>query len=256
MSYILEALTNSERARQQIAAGPRFSLLPVVGEELPHPRRWLYALAVTLLLNVAVLQVWMRPNLHSDVASIKASAVPQVAEASAGAPEQNVAPAARGEAPVTERESSARRQLSASQPRRGRSNEPHVSQSAAPANVRPESPVAFGPGLKEAPASAPKTTTKPGVDTSVVTGKNAHPTQPFPPSSMVSGGTAELPAVLQPQLPALSVAGFIHDEGAGSFVIVNDRLMREGDEVAPGVKLEKILKDGVIFEYKGAHFRR
>lgn len=116
--------------------------------------------------------------------------------------------------------------------------------------------MAFGPGLKEAPASAPKTTTKPGVDTSVVTGKNAHPTQPFPPSSMVSGGTAELPAVLQPQLPALSVAGFIHDEGAGSFVIVNDRLMREGDEVAPGVKLEKILKDGVIFEYKGAHFRR
>ena len=45
MSYILEALADSEQARQQIAAAPKYSLLPVVGEELPQHRRWPYALA-------------------------------------------------------------------------------------------------------------------------------------------------------------------------------------------------------------------
>jgi general secretion pathway protein B len=39
-------------------------------------------------------------------------------------------------------------------------------------------------------------------------------------------------------------------------VIVNDRLVREGDEVAPGVILEQILNDSVVFNYKGKRFKR
>ena len=57
-------------------------------------------------------------------------------------------------------------------------------------------------------------------------------------------------------MPALSVAGYIHDESSGSMVIVNERLVREGDEVAPGVKLEKILSDSLVFNYKGYRFKR
>ena len=65
-----------------------------------------------------------------------------------------------------------------------------------------------------------------------------------------------MPPALQRELPALTVAGFIRDEGSSSMVIVNDRLVREGDEVAPGVKLENILNDGLVFNYKGYRFKR
>ncbi len=66
----------------------------------------------------------------------------------------------------------------------------------------------------------------------------------------------ELPAALQKELPVLAVSGFIRDGDAEGMVIVNDRLVRAGDEVAPGVKLEKIVKDNLVFSYKGYRFTR
>ena len=41
-----------------------------------------------------------------------------------------------------------------------------------------------------------------------------------------------------------------------SFVFVNDRMLREEEALAPGLKLERITPDGMIFSYKGYRFRR
>jgi general secretion pathway protein B len=38
-------------------------------------------------------------------------------------------------------------------------------------------------------------------------------------------------------------------------VIVNDKLLHEGDELLPGLKLEKILQDSLVFNYKGYRFK-
>jgi general secretion pathway protein B len=38
--------------------------------------------------------------------------------------------------------------------------------------------------------------------------------------------------------------------------MIDDKLLHEGDEVAPGLRLEKILADGAQFSYKGYRFRR
>jgi hypothetical protein len=93
MSYILDALADSEQARQQIAATPKYSLLPVMGEELPRPRRWPYALAGALLVNAAVLQVWLHPAFPGGAASIKVLTQPQVADTPT-APKPGIAPVA------------------------------------------------------------------------------------------------------------------------------------------------------------------
>ena len=37
---------------------------------------------------------------------------------------------------------------------------------------------------------------------------------------------------------------------------INNRMLREGDYVAPGLKLEQITPEGMIFGYKGYSFRR
>jgi general secretion pathway protein B len=70
-----------------------------------------------------------------------------------------------------------------------------------------------------------------------------------------TGSRGEPPVAPVQELPPLSVSGFIQDEHANTLVIVNDRLLREGEEVMPGLKLEKITQDSVVFDYRGRRFK-
>lgn len=258
MSYILEALADSEQARQQIVAVPKYSLLPVVGEELPQRRRWPYALAGALLVNAAVLQVWLHPSLPGGAASIKALTVPQVAETLA-APKPGNAPLARSEKPAADVAGiTTLSETKSPQSQPEGVNDRRVARFLAPADAVPRTASANpanDSALIHMPKLALKVIAKRSGEAAIATGANPTPSPP-PRSSTTAGGTAELPPALQQELPALSVAGFIRDEGSNSMVIVNERLVREGDEVAPGVKLEKILNDNLIFNYKGYRFKR
>ena len=68
--------------------------------------------------------------------------------------------------------------------------------------------------------------------------------------------TSALPQSLQRELPPLEVAGFINAGGSTAMVMVNDKLLHEGEEVSPGLRVEKIETDSVIFGYKGYRFKR
>jgi general secretion pathway protein B len=57
-------------------------------------------------------------------------------------------------------------------------------------------------------------------------------------------------------LPPLEVTGLMHNDQGDNMAIINDRLMKEGDEVAPGLRVERIKDDAVIFSYKGYVFSR
>ena len=57
-------------------------------------------------------------------------------------------------------------------------------------------------------------------------------------------------------LPALNITGYIHNEQSGSLVMINNQLVREGEEISPGLHLVKILDDKAIFSYKGYVFSR
>lgn len=39
-------------------------------------------------------------------------------------------------------------------------------------------------------------------------------------------------------------------------VSINDRMLREGGNVPPGLTLDEITPDGMVFSYKGYRFRR
>ena len=82
--------------------------------------------------------------------------------------------------------------------------------------------------------------------------------QPVQPSTPVTAvEKTESSAGLQPKdLPALTISGYIRDEQGASLAMINDKLVREGEEVAPGLRLEKITGDSSIFSYKGYRFRR
>ncbi len=68
---------------------------------------------------------------------------------------------------------------------------------------------------------------------------------------------SELPPAIQQEIPAMSIS--VHAYSArpnDRMVSINDRLLREGGTVPPGLTLDEITPDGMIFSYKGYRFRR
>ncbi|MGC2166981.1 MAG: general secretion pathway protein GspB [Gallionella sp.] len=65
-----------------------------------------------------------------------------------------------------------------------------------------------------------------------------------------------VPADPLADMPELIVHGYVHNEMGGSFAMINDRLLQEGDEIAPGLKLVKILESKGVFNYNGHEFTR
>lgn len=68
---------------------------------------------------------------------------------------------------------------------------------------------------------------------------------------------AELPPAIQQELPKLAILAHSYSsKPKARFVFINDRMVHEEESPAPGLKLEQITPDGMIFSYKGYRFRR
>ena len=66
----------------------------------------------------------------------------------------------------------------------------------------------------------------------------------------------ELPQNIQAEVPPLAITGYIYSKNAADrSVLINNKLLREGDQVAPGVVLEKITPKEAVLNYKGYRYR-
>lgn len=66
----------------------------------------------------------------------------------------------------------------------------------------------------------------------------------------------ELPSELRRELPKLSATGYVDSAEAGGRVVsINERSLREGDELMAGMKLELITPEYVLFRFHGYRFR-
>lgn len=68
---------------------------------------------------------------------------------------------------------------------------------------------------------------------------------------------SELPPAIQQEIPPMSISGYVdsitpEDRTVG----INNRLLQEGDYLAPGLKLEQISSNGLVFSYKNYKFRQ
>ena len=223
MSYILEALKMSEQSRRQRVDGLHYSLLPAV-EEATAPRQFrpYIWLAGALFINAMALALWWRPA--PPPAQIQmAKALPETPPAAPRAPV-----ATTGGAPEAR---------------------PALRPAQLPVAPPVLTVVAAQPRASVAPRPAPETPppeTKPRAAAPDKTDETTN-------KADNSDGTS---ASLMKQLPPINIAGYIRDAEANRLVMVNDRLLREGDELAPGLKLEKILDDSVIFNFRGHRFKR
>lgn len=89
----------------------------------------------------------------------------------------------------------------------------------------------------------------------------ASPAAPAPaPNRKGSAGRIlsihELPPAVRGSLPRLEISGFAAAPDSGKrMVVINDRLVQEGEEVVPGVTLTSAEKDGVVLDFQGYRFR-
>lgn len=226
MSYILEALKKSQ-AERQLGELPSIHAPQVQlhdGAASASARRtpvWLALGGVTVAVAAALL-LW-QPWQADAAAPAAAAVVPAVLAQAVPAPLPVAAPpAAVAPAPVA-------------------------------ASVPPAATAA--PVHHARPVAEPKQET-PGQAVSPPVAAPAPAVPPTPAAEESVPGMRDLPEPIQRQIPAIAIGGYIYSKNPADRLLLIDKVLRhEGEELAPGLVLEKLQPKAAIFSFKGYRYR-
>jgi general secretion pathway protein B len=255
MSYILDALLKADQERQRNATPSLRSVhAPHIVEPPGSSKRWTYPVLLTLLgggLLVCGVLLGMKTLERTPLAKVATSGPsaprmqrdnnnvtplrPEPAGLTAVVPAKAATDRVRAPSPTA---------LPAPPP----TTVAAISRERTPPRARHGAAFAAPPPLP----SSTGTETEPPAAHMATTG----PADQVKHSNRIVG-LGELPPELRKEVAeSVNVSGFSfsadNDEG---MVIINDRVRRAGDEIATGMKLETILPDGIILNYKGYRFR-
>lgn len=66
----------------------------------------------------------------------------------------------------------------------------------------------------------------------------------------------DLPEPIQRSIPPVTVGGYIYSKNPADRLLLVDKVLRhEGEEVAPGLLLEKLQPKEAVFNFKGYRYR-
>jgi general secretion pathway protein B len=254
MSYILDALRKSDQQRQR-GATPTLLTAQAAAAEPRQPAYWIYGLIAAVLVGAGIVIGWLHPWQSEQPTR---EGAPSAGETVAAKPPESslrqttpapVPPAPGPVSPDMNRTPTQERpiQKSAAQP-------VPASSGAATTHDRP------APSLSNAETrgmppnavtTAPKEALTPVPEKSVTTGL----TDPGQEPRVMTMG--ELPLSIRQELPSMQISLHLHStKPANRFVSINNQMLQEGAYPAPGLRLEQITPDGMIFSYKGYRFRR
>jgi general secretion pathway protein B len=252
MSFVLEALRKSEQERQQATAPGLGVLFPAIVEERTTSKARPVLIAGMVVMAIAAL-MWflLRPRASAPVS-------PVLSKATATAPEAPKAAVTTDAQPIPPLPKTSSTIAAVEKPKNSThlpivSFAPASDRTSSPAQERSETPKAI---IKDIHKEIPKDTTKSAL--AVAPANLSATTRPVVALPQPADGVTarDVSPALPKNLPEMTIAGYIHDDQAGSMAMINDKLVREGEEISPGLRLEKILPDGAIFSYRGEHFRR
>jgi general secretion pathway protein B len=226
MSYILEALRKIEQKREQEESPKSLTFLRVPGPEAKKRPLWPYPVVVALLLNAGILIWWIGPRWSEQKTTPASHPLPR--------PSANRTPAAVDQ---------------------GKFDQPIFRKKILPAKeIPPTHPPLIRKETQEIvnrpPIKLPLPNPPQKTGTAVPVKKEI-----LPAGRLVNWN--ELPPEIKGALPpSFKVSAHIYDPDPKNRVVrVNDRMLQEGQELAPGLKVEEIIPGGIIFSYKGFRFR-
>ncbi|GAB3463589.1 hypothetical protein GCM10027321_26410 [Massilia terrae] len=241
MSYILEALKKAQAERQLGSAptihAPAASVAPEAGA---NRRPLVIGVAAGVVLVVAALMLWRHqatpvpaaPVPAAPVASLTPAPVPPAA-AQEPAPVKQVASAPSQVALVGKPDAAPKPDAVAvaKPPER----EPAVV-------VKPAVPVAAPAHVASQPA--PVAATAPAPIQTAAAGEESLP------------ALGALPEATRRDIPKVAFGGYMYSPNPADRLILIDNVLRhEGEEVAPGLVLEKLLPKGAVMNYRGSRYR-
>lgn len=240
MSYILDALRKSDKQRQRGTA-PTLLTAQAMAAAPRQPAFLRYVLLGGALVGAGIVIGWLhpwQPEQPTPATELVVAAKPPESSPRQTAPAS--LPALPEIASKPEQESPAQQSTSAAPPAPAPTRA--VIKQGLPALARAET------HLAPAVAVVPKEVTTPAPPAGV--GSSAAQEQ----SVMTM---AELPLSIQQEIPSMSVSVHAYSgQPKDRLVSINGRLLREGMSLAPGLTLEQITPDGMIFSYKGYRFVR
>jgi general secretion pathway protein B len=249
MSYILEALRKSDQQRNRGATPTLFS-----GQEPMAVRRKpatiLYGvLAVALIgagIAIGVLRPWQTPQAEmAERAPIVVRApvaapasAPAIAPATPPKPQDTIASVPT--APVAESEPAIKAEPKPiARPKRRAERPIRKAETSVADKSRTET---VPQSRTELPAAEPRDVEPPATESA-----NSQPV-----STM-----AELPASIRDEIPKFKITVHAYSSKPASRLVgYENRILREGDSLVPGLKIEEITPDGMILSYKGYRFSR
>lgn len=250
MSYILDALRKSDQQRRLggVPGLPAASVVAAVPERSPLLLQGL--LVVTLIIATVTTIAWLRPwSPVPAMVAISAVKAPPLSPLSQS-PQNQIAPAVLPQAAA----------LPAAEV-------PRLAPATAPAPAAAPIPAVVAPLAPRKPSASPVPDTYRPAPAPVATrparaamAKADEPAGKLPsdeaprPNSVAS---SVLPASIRKHLPPLTVAVHAYsDTPQERLVSINGRMLREGDTLAPDLRLEQITPEGMIFTFRGYRFQR
>ncbi|WP_256079903.1 general secretion pathway protein GspB [Massilia sp. YIM B04103] len=250
MSYILEALQKAQ-AERQLGAAPTIHAPTLERGVARTARNGKRPLVLALILMSAAVAGLLAMLLRSPpqppaTAALPASAAPMAAPAPAPASAAQATPApAQAESAVA--------------PARTVAN-------AVPEPV--SAPIAAAPAATPVPvkasdvADASKPAAKAGAKTARAnvaeeeSGKAQAAAAPAGEPEERAQLLRELPEPIQRAIPQISMSGYMYSKNPADRLILIDKVLRrEGEEVAPGLVLEKLQAKGAVFSFRGYRYR-
>lgn len=241
MSYILEALKKLEKERKR-------GRIPGLNEQdsvVYHSRKkpvWPYILIAVFSLNAALLIWWFLPSAKDKNPVIVTAPVvsqdvtrPEIRES-----ENVTPPGAAGPFSVIQPPVSPPAEDAASH------------KSVQPVRSVPREEVRKTTGIVTNEPKAENETQK-KAETSQQEITQEVTTEPLPDKKLYK--LSELPSSIKEGLPGFLITAFLYsDSPSGRMARINERMMREGQVLEPGIRVEEIVTDGVILSYKKFRF--
>jgi hypothetical protein len=226
MSFILDALKKLEQKRQRGSVPDLMTVHIPVPQEMKKRPIWPYLIIGALILNAALLLVWLRPWIPSSTVII---------------------PAVK---PATEV-----KQKTLSAPKA-------AEQRSAPEHSYPKTPAvtAKKPAEETLDIHLPKTTTDKSLNTqhSKESLSINQPKAADVNKNITANGIPELnqlPQSIQSEIPQLKILGHVYSNSPGTRLInINGDIYKEGDSAGINLKVEEITETGVILNYNGTRF--
>ncbi|MEK7736188.1 MAG: general secretion pathway protein GspB [Pseudomonadota bacterium] len=240
MSFILDALRKSDQQRQRSGAPTLMTAQVPLAQPKPF-LWWWYGILAAVLIGAGILIGWMQ-QWQAEPA---VSAIPSDAGRPLQSSAQKFTPAPLPAMPET----SGKQDLQ--QPLR----EPTMVTQTPPLPVVAPRDMPLKPAT-QSPQSV-VVAIRPRVTTAPAPEQQAAPGPGEAPSAAAAITLAELPPALQQEIPKLAILAHSYSSRPKErFVFINDQMWREAEYPWPGLKLEQITPEGMVFSYKGYRFRR